>query len=54
MLFAVSTENLKNLKYEDGKILKEEWSIEILIILGLTENVSLLQKYGWRKHKERI
>ena len=41
-------------KNEDGKILKEEWSIEILIILGLTENVSLLQKYGWRKHKERI
>ena len=52
----VSIANLKNLKYhtlvlsiicskyknDDKKIFKEEESIEILKILGLTENIELL------------
>ena len=55
-LFVVSIANLKNLKYhrlvlsvicskyknEDKKIFKEEKSVEILKILGLTENIELL------------
>ena len=34
--------------------MKKEESIEILKILGLIENIKLLLKYGWRKHKSRI
>ena len=36
------------------KKIKEEESIEILKIHGLIENIKLLWKYGWRKHKPRI
>ena len=33
---------------------KEEGPIEILKIFGLIENMKLLLKYGWGKHKSRI
>ena len=41
-------------KNEDEKLFQEKESTEILKILGLIENIWLLQKYGWRKHKSRI
>ena len=41
-------------KNEDERIFREKESIEILKILGLIENTSLLWKCVWRKHKPRI
>ena len=33
---------------------EEEKSVEILKIVGLIENIQLIQKYGWKKHKSKI
>ena len=33
---------------------EEEKSVEILKIVGLIENIWLIQKYGWKKHKSKI
>ena len=50
-LFSIICSKCKN---EEEKIFKEEELIEKLKVLGLIENILLLQKYGWRKHKSRI
>ena len=39
---------------EDEKTFKEEESIQVLRMLGLIENIWLLQKYYGRKHEPRI
>ena len=41
-------------KNEDEKLFEEEELAEILKILGLIENIQLLLKNDWRKHKSRI
>ena len=33
---------------------EEKGAVETFKILGLAENIYLLYKYGWRRHKSRI
>ena len=50
MVLSIICSKFKN---EDEKVFKEEL-IEILKILGLIENIKLLEKYGRRKHSQKF